>query len=411
MIFPVTLVVLILALIAKDTSYLGDPYILRGFAQGLCLLVGAMWVATHITGGLLARYWPILLYLGALMLSVTGAARPIYVTLQVVSLSAVVLFFIAYFEVERARGYPSAIFMGTTAVAYGVVMVLSLLAAWLLPEIAYETLYGGEVRFRGLFAKAGMMGSAAGLVIGIAWFGLRQWWGKLLLIVPAAICLAMTLSRTFWVALVVALAVTAWTTRPASRKWIMGLAFVTGMVAAAMVTLHVQLDTGTANKVLRTRSITNLTGRVSLWEEGLEAFQRRPFVGYGFTVGSDGLDVRGYRIFGRDEFSFSQAREQGRRTLHSGYLQSLLDAGIVGTLFYMLTILMALQRVWKARRNPHVAPYLFALLYLSVSNITENVVYSAAVYDSIFFWGVAIFALSLPKAALRMQRVGVPVNA
>jgi O-antigen ligase len=411
MIFPMTLVILIVALIAKDTSYLGDPYFMRGLAQGLCLLVGGMWVMTRLNAGLLARYWPILLYLAALMISVGAAAQPIYVMLQVVSLTAVVLFFIAYFEVQRTKGYRSELFMRSTVVAYGVVMIVSLLVAWLLPQIAYETLYAGEIRFRGLFAKAGMMGSAAGLVIGIAWFGLKRWWARLPLIVPAAICLGLTLSRTFWVALVVAWAVTAWITKPQSRKWVMGMAFIGGLAAAALLTFHVQLDTETANRIFRTSSITNLTGRVSLWEEGLDAFKRSPLVGYGFTVGSDGLDGQDQHGFGRDALSFKEARQQGRRTLHSGYLQSMLDAGIIGTFFYALTMMMALRRVWKLGREPRFAPYFFALLYLMVANLSQNVVYSASVYDSIFFWGVAVFALSLPNPKARARFAGVPSHA
>ncbi len=411
MIFPLTLVILVVALIAKDTSYLGDPYFMRGFAQGLCLMVGGMWMLTRLNVGLLTRYWPILFYLAALMISVGAAAQPIYVMLQVLSLAAVVLFFIAYFEMQRSKGYPSELFMRSTVLTYGVVMVISLVVAWLLPRIAYETLYAGEIRFRGLFAKAGMMGSAAGLVIGIAWFGLKRWWAKLMLIIPAAVCLGLTLSRTFWVALVVAWAVTSWSTRPQSRKWVLGLVFLAGLAAAALYTFHVQVDTEAANKIFRTGSITNLTGRVSLWEEGLDAFKRSPLIGYGFTVGSDGLDDPNQQAFGRDALSFKEARAQGRRTLHSGYLQSMLDAGVIGTFFYVLTMLMAWRRLWWLGREPRFAPHLFALLYLMVANLSQNVVYSASVYDSVFFWGIAVFALSLPHVQRHARLAGVPSRA
>lgn len=412
MIYPVTLVILVAALIVKDTAYLGDPYVVRGIAQGLCLLVGGIWVLTHSGTGLLARYWPLLAYLVALAISVTAAAQPAYVGMQVVSLAAVALFFIAYFEEQRARNYRSELFMQSTVAIYGLVMIISIFVALLMPRIAFETLYGGETRFRGLFAKAGMMGSAAGLVIGIAWFGLRHWWSKAILIIPAAVCLALTLSRTFWVALIVAYSITALYTRPRSYKWILGMSLAGGLAITALLAFHIQLDTKAIHKIFRTDSITNLTGRVALWESGINAFKRSPFIGYGYTIGSDGLyQAKTTGWASGERVSLESARDLGRETLHSGYLQSLLDSGIIGTVFYLATILLALRRFRRHSREPKFAPYLFSLLFLVVANLTQNIVYSASVYDSIFFWGLAVFALSLPNASVDTRAASVSSHA
>ena len=97
----VVLVILIVALIAKDISYFGDPYIMRGTAQALCLFVGGLWLALHFSASLLKRYWPVLGYLLILCLAIYGTRDPIYVTLQVASLAAIIIFGIAYFEVTK----------------------------------------------------------------------------------------------------------------------------------------------------------------------------------------------------------------------------------------------------------------------------------------------------------------------
>ena len=391
-------------MVAKDIAYFGDPYIMRGSAQGLCLLVGGIAVLSRIDS-VLTRYWPILGYLFVILVSASVAAQPTYVLLQVISLGAVLLFFIAYFETERVRGYQSELFMQSTVGAYAAIMVLSLVAAWALPQFAYEVLPGNEVRFRGLFAKSGMLGTAAGVMIGIAWFGFKRWWSRLIFIVPAIFCLAWTLSRTFWVALLVAWAVTAWRLKPQSRKWVVGALLVGSFVVAVAGVLNVQIDEKAADKMLRTGTITNLSGRVTLWASGFEAIKRSPLLGYGFTAGSDGLKGDGSDLAGRDDSSINDARSHGRVTVHSGYLQSMLDSGVLGSFFYLAAMFLAVLRLWQRGNEERFAPHLFALLFLLIANVTENVVYSAAVYSSLLFWGIAIFALSLPSARSRTRSV------
>jgi O-antigen ligase len=413
MILPLTLLTLIVALVAKDTFYLDDVYVLRGIAQGLCLLVGSAWIFMHMRSTLLIRYWPALFYLFALTVSITAAAKPAYVALQVVSLVAVVLFFIAYFETQRKTGYRSELYVRSTIFSLGLVVILSLPFAWLYPHLAYEILYDWEVRFRGLFAKAGMLGAASGLVIGLAWFGLQNRWAKMLIIVLAAVCLALTLSRTFWVALAVAWATATWLVKPRLRRWLAFIAVAGAALTAVLFMFDLTLNNAVADRVLRADSIANLSGRVTLWEEGLSAFKRSPLIGYGFTLGSDGLDAPEGQAFSDDALSIADARDRGKKTLHSGYLQSVLDAGLMGTVFYTLTMFVSVGRLWRFAREPRFAPQLFAIVYLLVANLAENVVYSASVYVSIFFWGIAIFALSLPRSVRTLsssQPLGPTVN-
>ena len=105
---------------------------------------------------------------------------------------------------------------------------------------------------------------------------------------------------------------------------------------------------------------------------------------------------RSFHCNGRDP------RLTSRVTLHSGYLQSLLDAGIIGTFWYGLLLLAALWRIlWKDRVRAYPAAF-FCLVFMMIGNISENVVYAASTLQSVLFWLVCVFALSVPMTASRM---------
>jgi hypothetical protein len=120
----IVLAILALAMIAKDASYLGDPYIMRGTAQGLCLIVGGSWLLTNLSPMLLKRYWPLFGYMIALFLSIIGTRDPVYVAFQVISLVAVIVLFIAYFESRRnITTNINATLLNTTIIAYAIALI------------------------------------------------------------------------------------------------------------------------------------------------------------------------------------------------------------------------------------------------------------------------------------------------
>lgn len=70
-----------------------------------------------------------------------------------------------------------------------------------------------------------------------------------------------------------------------------------------------------------------LTGRLSLWDMGVQGFQEKPLLGWGF----DGLR------------SFLTQYDMGYGQLHNGYLDILVRGGIVGTTFVFVIIVQALK--------------------------------------------------------------------
>jgi len=403
------LIFLIVALVIKDITLINEPYLLRAIAQGTCLVTGAVWLLSHLDGSVLKRYWLVIGYMASLFLTVFVASEPIYVLLQVVSLSAVIIFFIAYFESRGSNAESSNdTLIFTTVISYLLFCFLSLLAIKYLPSYAYEYISREEIRFRGLYIKSGMTGSAAGILILMTLFGVRNAWLKIFPLFCGSACLALTLARTTWVGCFIAVCVASWIYYPRRRVLVAAGASALAFAVFCLFLLNVRPDPETVSsvgRVLRVGSISTFNGRTKIWQDGLNAFSRTPILGHGFTAGGeafhpDNESIRLSTMISANQqspFSLDKSRSIGKSTLHNGIIQSLLDSGIVGTFFY-LTAMVAALRAFILRDLSRRYPAEFAcMVFLLVTNIAQNVIYSAAVFDSILFWGLVVFALSLRR--------------
>jgi O-antigen ligase len=389
------LFIFVLCMIAKDVVFAPFPNVLRGFAQTLCFAMGLVALRPILSTRLLVCYWPLLGYLSVLLLTAPFTPFPLFVSLQVLSLASAVVFAIAYFERQRAAGRTALNkFVLYTVLAYGIVAYTSLALAKLHPGLAYDSLFAGdetgyEVRFRGMFGKSAMMAAASGLLAGLAAFGLTKWSLKLVLIVPGLLCLALTQSRTFWVACLAAGGVTAWLYYPRLRSWIYAYFIVTTLVVATSIAFDITVNTSELSSLARVDSVGHLTGRTSLWQTAFNSWTERPWLGRGFTLGGS--------VLGDDRSlaTVTDPSQVSRQTLHNGYLQSLMDTGLIGFFFYGMAILISIGRVIRydsRRRFPEV---LYVLLFSTIANCGESVVYSGSVFQSLCFWVFAVFAMGL----------------
>jgi O-antigen ligase len=320
---------------------------------------------------------------------------PVFVLLQILSLASAVLFSIAYFETRQRVGHVSLKPLVLCIVlVYGLTMYVSLALTALQPALTYESLFAGgatgyELRFRGVFSKSGEMGAASGLLIGLAALGVKRWPLKLLLIMPGLACLVLTQSRSFWIAAFIAGEVTAWIYYPRLRKWIFACFCLAMLTAAVSIAFHFKVDAEGVDTFARSDSVGTLTGRTALWQAAFKGWSERPWLGYGFTLGGSVID---------DDRSLSTVTDPtqlSRQTLHNGYIQSLMDAGLIGFCCYALTILIALSGVIRHDSKRRFPEAMYVLLFLSIANCGESVVYSGSVFPSLCFWVFAVFAMSL----------------
>lgn len=396
------LTLLIVVLIVRNTLYSGFPFeALRGvtlFFVGLVALGGALRVASVRT---FKTYWPQFGYILAVFLSVIETANPVFVAFHAISLAAVILFSIACYESGSAPAVNKTMF---TATFWGYLAIcgVSLLLVVIKPQLAYEILYRGELRFRGILPKAGMMGASAGVLLGLSLLVKCNLLLRGLAFSSGAVCLVLTQSRTFWLAALAAGSLTYLLYIRRGRVLALALIGVLGLVGLAVYAMNLSIRTDAAKQFIRADSITNLTGRVQLWDKALSAFQRRPLLGFGVTAGANALKEDELQLYGSQD-GLDSSRDVGKTTMHSGYIQSLLDVGIIGTFFYLALIVRSLVSVYRFDRQRAFPTEFFLLVLLGIANIAENVIYGVTVFNSVLFFMLAGFAAHLrqdaPKAA------------
>lgn len=393
------LIFLIGVLVYKDVSHLLilDRYVLRGSMQGVALIVGLVWLATYFSREVTRRYWPAFLYIFSLSMSLFMASDVFNSSMQVLSVSAIILFSVAYTGSTRARSieYPMAPLIYSTAILFSIIFFVGLILNMAQPEMVYERMHSGAMRFRGVFGEPAILGEAAGLAIGMALFGIKNKWLKFIVLGLAIPSLMLTFSRTFVIATFFSGLVTIWFYYPRLKKIAMGV-FVVGLMFVAVVLLldlNVKVDTQERREIVRADSIQSMSGRTAIWERAFDTYLESPIIGHGFTLGVNA-------VFGGwhgDEISVFDAGKKisSGFTLHSGYVQALVDLGTLGFVAYIIFIFLPILRLRKYDVNRKYAAEFYILNLLWVGNLAENTIYSGGSFISGIFWVVAVFGLSI----------------
>lgn len=388
-------IILLAALLAKDILPLGDRYVLRGVSEGLALAVGVGWLFMHRVDGFARRYLLILSYLSALVLTALVSQRSFFVIFQVASLASVIVFFIAYIESSMQKVDTFRWNLSAVDCAFLFICVGSLILLAVRPQAAFEMTPEGN-RFRGLFNEPAMMGAVSGLLLGISVFGELRLPLRIAGVLAAIPCLYLTGSRTSWGAAIAALLITGGLYSRVKRAWMIGLAIAGIIGGLTMVILDIRIDSDAQSRIIRSGSIDSLSGRTVLWNLALKKYLDSPFLGYGFTTGSDALaSDMGDALSAA--FGVSDRSERKTFSLHSGYVQALLDSGAIGACLYLSILGVALWRVFKYDQKRLHGPEMYSLVFFGVSNFTDTIIFGAAVFYEVFFWYVSTLAMSFGK--------------
>jgi hypothetical protein len=393
----------VLCMIYKDVTGAPFPNVMRGVAQISCLAAGLAWLVYNPASVRFSQYWPLWSYIAILLLAAPLADHALFVVLEVLSLASAILFFVAYFEARRLAGHQGTEELVRYVIwAYALVAICSLFIATIEPDMGYETLYAGdaigdEIRFRGVMSKAGQLGAAGGLLLGLTAITQKPSLLKWLVCLVALTVVLFTQSRTFWIGGAIAALATMWAYYPRLLRRVSTLVLVAIAVLGVLAALINAEATGTRlQKFARIYNLDTLNGRVGIWDDVIVSLQKRPLFGFGFTLGSSGLSAQLHE--GPRELSIDELRLISRQTTHNGYLQSVMDSGILGTVFYLAAIITAFWRVLSRDTTRQYPEAFYVLLFLAVSNGAESVIHSGAVFHSLLFWVFAVFAMSLRKA-------------
>jgi O-antigen ligase len=246
------------------------------------------------------------------------------------------------------------------------IAVLSAVFALALPRFGMDPAHAGD--WRGVFTTKNELGRMM-VIGGVAWLALlltgearrRSWLCALFVIFVGA----ESGSRT---ALAVASLMTVvwslvWLFRRRGQRWIpiKGLA-VSGCVAVAVLAITSQ---GFLLKVIGADS--SFTGRTGIWNAVLQDVRVHAWFGYGFDGFWLGIDSRAIDVMRAVGFMPPHA--------HDGYLDLLLNLGLIGAAVFVLAIAVIARNGWRSLHRQtgtaRMFPLVFLVLFL-LYNISES---------------------------------------
>jgi O-antigen ligase len=282
------------------------------------------------------------------------------------------------------------------AVVFGIITVLSLVFVFAVPELG--TLDGTVTgRWRGVFTQRNQLGHTmwrAILIFGLmAWPGTR-WRGLALMgLAGSALLLVGSQSLTAWVVfggLAVFLPTVILLNQFREKSALL-------LVALFLLLAFLLVVVGYWESVLEILGKDEtLTGRTGIWAASWQQILQRPWLGFGFKVfwvpGNTPVEV-----FGITGWEAPNA--------HNGYLDLLLDVGVVGLAVFLIGYAVAVWRVWRrySLGGMDVAGLwsMGFLVSLAVANTTTS-----TFYGNYLTWALFIVAATIPLAREELTRRG-----
>ena len=390
-------ILLVLFLIAKDASHVGDRFVMRGIAQGMSFTVGLGWIIVNLNRVQWSKYRLVGMYLLVLLISAFFSMFQKAVFLQLASLSSVVIFAIATaYSKNRPQIHNTMIV--TTFLAYFVVCIISLMLIKLAPHMAYQVgnIAGGR-RFAGLFGRPAMMGAASGILLGISMFykfhkSKPVYILRFIAGLVAFICLTLSGARTFLVAMIISITITAYRKYGNMSRWILITCFIAFVIYIFLEINQFKISEETRETTLRYDNISTLTGRAQIWEATIRALPQSPLVGFGFGVSGDAL-----MKIGINTNYFSNLQDsliKSNPTLHNGYVQAIGDSGLLGGVLYICIVLGSCLAYWHHQIFKIYTAEFCLVIFLSVANFAESLIFKASTWQSSLFWYLAVFGFS-----------------
>jgi O-antigen ligase len=277
--------------------------------------------------------------------------------------------------------------------------------ATLSPEIL--RLSGLEGRFSGVLYNANMSGLLAMVVIPVLVATPRTWLGRLaglrlVALVLAGAALYLSGSRSALVGTALSLLIFA------LYRFGIGAVLTVGLAAAGTYLVAVSadiedIDATAVGHITRTKHLSTLSGRVELWEEGLEAVEGRRTLGLGW--GASRL------LHGADpDEALARGNVTGASNLHSTHIQILVDVGFVGLGLLWLFCLQTLGAAWRLLLQPRTEHSIVTVMVVAcfVATLADTFVHGSVLStgspSSLIFWSSSAFLI---KEADRLRR-GVP---
>ena len=127
-----------------------------------------------------------------------------------------------------------------------------------------------------------------------------------------------------------------------------------------------------------------LSGRVDIWEFAWDDIEKKPLLGYGFAT---------YWIMGSSRLEIFASYFEGFKVneAHNGYIEILLQLGVVGFVSFLFPVIAYIYRMFKHNSN------LAILIFVSIMtlNYTESVLFKVGLGVTTFYFMASYVALSV----------------
>jgi putative inorganic carbon (HCO3(-)) transporter len=248
------------------------------------------------------------------------------------------------------------------------------LHALVFPSYIVDSSYGIQPdRARGPFVAAAVEGVAlyyCAVAAAVAVATVRQTWVRRLAAAIAALCLfdlIFTLERSIWIGAVVA-SLIACTMAPALRRYVPAMAVAVAIAVVGALALIPGLH-GRASERVSDQLTT--WDRLNLNRAAENMVMARPLLGFGAGTFKD----RSPPYFQQDP-NFPLTNTTGE--IHNVFLSNAAELGLVGTVLWLLALLLAVGGAIVIRGPPQLYPWrvglvAIAVMWLIVSNLVPMV--------------------------------------
>ena len=249
----------------------------------------------------------------------------------------------------------------------------ALLVASILAEIRYGTFLqlGSAYRFSGIMHPAKQAFNCGILSLACSSLFLIEKRKIFLLLIAVSLGFVLiTKARTGFAAAIVALAVLWWHYLP-PRAFILGVFVIGSLTVGAAGLLGI---TGNAVNLKSVATMgrdadnadpTKLTGRLPIWEETLRHFSEKPVLGFGYGA-----------FWSRQRLTdFERKNGWALSHAHSGYIETLVNLGIVGFSCALMLLLIFIGRARQLSRSSSalLGRLAFAVIVLAcIGSFTET---------------------------------------
>lgn len=299
---------------------------------------------------------------------------------------------IAMAAVFMWRDQPIAPFLRAAKWTLALLMVASLAAALIVPDLALQPAYkswlpGLDIRLWGAGSNPNSLGPLALLLMLLdLMVPSRRWPARVLVFALGATVLLLAQSKTAWAAALLVLPIVLWYRVGRAPAGGMRIGFALGLIAV-LVLAAAAVAVGDPARVWDKLAsgqvgtdVSTLTGRLQVWDAAINAWQDNPVFGYGPAAWGPA-----HRAAIGVPFAFSA---------HNQFLQSLSAAGTLGLISLMLYVVALAIGCWRAAELTKGLSLALFLMVL-VRCLTEAPFSAATLFNGDVLTQVVLFRVAV----------------